>query len=254
MLELERNEVAGKTALVTGAAKRLGYAVSMALAKEGINIIVHFNKSKREADELCEQLKAFGVKVWSIKSDLSNLEECEQLVDLACERAGPIHILINNAAIFSPSKLQDFSIQEVQSNLLVNAWAPLLLSRAFVRRLGKGHIINFLDSKIAGYSWKHVAYYLSKQMLSILTRMMALQWAPDVRVNAIAPGLILPPEGKKPKDLESLKNTVPLRRIGDPSDISEAVIFLVKSRYITGQILFIDGGWNLQENPSFLKY
>lgn len=246
-MESRKSEIAGKTALVTGAARRLGFAVCMALAQEGVNIIVHHRESRREAIDLCQQLKALGVSAWTVKADLEDIDACSQLIDSAYETAGPIHFLINSAAIFSPSRLIDFRLEEMQKSLQVNAWAPLLLSRAFVQRMGRGHIINFLDSKIAGYSWNHLAYHLSKQMLSVLTRMMALQWAPDVRVNAIAPGLILPAEGQKPAELESLKETVPLRRIGDPRDISEAVIFLLKSHYMTGQILFIDGGWNLTE-------
>lgn len=238
--------IAGKTALITGAAKRLGRAICLALAQEGVNVIVHYNRSSREAVDLCHTIRAKGVSAWPIKADFSQPEECTALIERAYDLAGPFQFLVNSAAIFSPSTLMDFSLEDAQMNLQVNAWAPLLLSRAFVKRMKRGQIINFLDSKIAVSSCNHVAYYLSKQMLSILTRLMAMEWAPEVLVNAIAPGLILPPEGKAREDFKPLETTVPLRKIGDPKDIVEAVLFLLKSHYITGQTIYVDGGWRLR--------
>jgi len=126
--------------------------------------------------------------------------------------------------------------------MTVNAWAPLCLSRAFRRFAKRGAIVNILDARRPGEDAAHVAYSLSKLALEGITRICATQFAPYIRVNAVAPGLILPPPGKDVSYLENLKYRVPLRRYGDPRDIATAVVFLVKSRFITGEIVHVDGG------------
>ena len=127
-------------------------------------------------------------------------------------------------------------------NVNVNALAPFLLSRAFAAQQREGCIINFLDTRIMDYDKTHVSYHLSKRMLFSITRMMALEFAPKVRVNAIAPGLILPPEGKDETYLQDLAPSNPLQTYGGPGDIVEAVLFLLRGRYITGQVVYVDGG------------
>ena len=135
-------------------------------------------------------------------------------------------------------------------HLHVNAWTPLVLSREFARHAGRGKIINLLDTKIMGYDREHVAYILSKQMLAALTTMCAAEFAPAVTVNAIAPGLILPPSGKDETYLASLAQTVPLRRHGGPGDITDAALYLLKSDFVTGQVIYVDGGRHLREESN----
>jgi NAD(P)-dependent dehydrogenase (short-subunit alcohol dehydrogenase family) len=129
----------------------------------------------------------------------------------------------------------------------VNAWAPFVLSRDFSRHVDRGKIINLLDTRITGYDRSHVAYVLSKRMLAVLTSMCALEFAPDFTVNAVAPGLILPPPGKDENYLAGLVKTVPLKKHGGPGDIVDAVLYLLKSDFVTGQTIYVDGGRHLGE-------
>ena len=128
----------------------------------------------------------------------------------------------------------------------INAWAPFVLGRALARERRGGCIVNLLDSRITDYDAEHAAYHLSKRMLATLTRMMALEFAPRVRVNAVAPGLILPPPGEDDGYLERLKRTNPLERHGEPADVAEAVLFLARSLFVTGQTIFVDGGRHMR--------
>lgn len=237
----------GKTALVTGAAKRIGRAVALALAEEGVNVVVHYRSAGEEAEALCRELSERGVQAWAVQADFEKPEECQTLIEQAQKAAGAIEMLVNNASVFPLTRLEEMTFDDLTSNLRVNAWAPFVLSRAFARQVGRGKIVNLLDSRITGYDWSHAAYILSKHMLAALTRMTALAFAPEITVNAVAPGLILPPRGKGREYLDRLKDTVPLKRHGSPEDVAQAVVFLLKSEYVTGQIIYVDGGRHLKE-------
>jgi pteridine reductase len=239
----------GKVALVTGASKRVGRAIAIALAEEGVNIVAHDRlELKKETAKVCSEVVDCGAKSWQVLADLEKPEEYEPLIAQALKAAGSLDILINNASIFSPSTLMDVGYGDVMRHMHVNAWTPFVLSREFARLVPSGNIINLLDTKIVGYDRQHVAYILSKQMLSTLTRMCALEFAPGVTVNAVAPGLILPPAGKDDAYLEQLAQGVPLRRHGSPDDIAHAAIYLLKNDYVTGQIIYVDGGRRLLED------
>jgi pteridine reductase len=242
--------LAGRTALVTGGARRLGRATARALASEGANVIVHYGRSEAEAEELAAELREGGREAWTLQADLERPDEVESVIPRALEQAGGLHILVNNASIFAPGSLAEANLESLMRNIQVNAWAPFQLSRSFAQHAKRGTIVNLLDTRVAGYDWKHVEYILSKKMLAALTEMTAVQFAPDIRVNAVAPGLILPPPGKDESYLEALKDTVPLKRHGDAEDIAEAVLFLVKSDYVTGQVIYVDGGRHLLESGS----
>ncbi len=239
-------ELKGKTALITGGAKRIGRNISMALAEQGVNIIVHYSSSQEEANDLVADLSSYGVQSWLIKAEFTKPSEYETLIKRAIELAGHLDILVNNASIFSADKIEDADLKNLALNIEVNAWAPLVLIREFAS-LTNGSVINILDSKISRYDLTHTSYILSKHMLSVITKMCALKFAPKVCVNAIAPGLILPPSGKDENYLNNLANFLPLKRHGEPEDIAAAVIFLLKSNFITGQTIFVDGGYHLAE-------
>lgn len=235
----------GKTALITGSAKRMGRETALALADHGVNVVIHYRSSKLEAYELSQELIKRGVQAWTIKADFADPKVHEKLVEQAIHKVGTLDVLINNASIFPKSNLDNVSLDDVQLNLKVNAWAPFALSRAFAKHAKKGKIVNFLDAKIEGYVWEHVAYYLSKHMLAVLTRMCAFHFAPHITVNAVAPGLILPPKGKDGSYLEERKDQVPLQSFGSASEVTQAVLFLLESEFITGQIIHVDGGEHL---------
>jgi pteridine reductase len=238
----------GKTALVTGGAKRIGRATVLALGAEGVDIVVHDHQSLRgECEKLCSELAGFGVKSWIIPADFADPSGYQSLVGRAVEASGRLDILVNNASVFSPDTIMDAHYYEVVRQMQINAWAPLVISREFARHAGKGKIVNVLDTRIAGFDFKHLSYILSKHALYLLTRMTAVEFAPEITVNSVAPGLILSPEGKDEGYLEALGATVPLRRHGDPGDVTDAVLFLLRSDFITGQVIFVDGGRHLME-------
>jgi pteridine reductase len=236
----------GKNALITGAARRIGKAIALALAQLGINIVIHYNKSEKEARLLATELKKTGVNSWLMQADLCHMAESQSLIERALEVSGSLQILINNASIFLSSKLNNFTIDQLEQNLRINAYTPLLLSRIFAQNTDRGNIINFLDTKVTVYDKQHAAYHLSKRMLFTLTRMMALEYAPQIRVNAVAPGLILTPQGEDESYMKKAALANPLLKHGSLPDIIEAVLFLLKSDFITGQVLFIDGGYHMK--------
>jgi pteridine reductase len=238
----------GMTALVTGGAKRIGRATVLALGAEGVNIVVHDHQSLHgEFETLRGELEGIGVKSWIVPADFEEPSGYQSLVERAVEASGRLDILINNASVFSPDTITDANYDEVVRKMQINAWAPFVLCREFARRPGKGKIVNILDTRIAGFDFKHLSYIMSKHALYLLTRMTAVEFAPRISVNSVAPGLILPPVGKDEGYLEALAGTVPLRRHGNPGDVTDAVLFLLRSDFITGQVIFVDGGRHLME-------
>lgn len=247
---MQEKSLKGKTALVTGAAKRIGREIALHLARAGVNVIVHYNQSEDQAVELCHELAQLNVQSWPLKANFEIQSEYETLVDRAINLAGQIDFLINSASVFPSENLNTVTFESVVSNFQINAWAPFVLCNKFSEHTHDGKIINLLDSRIKGQDWNHVGYILSKHMLTILTEMLALKYAPQLTVNGIAPGMILPPPGQPESYLEEMVSTVPLKRHGDPFDIAEAVIYLLKTRFITGNIIYIDGGRHLKEDDN----
>jgi pteridine reductase len=243
-----------RTYLITGAAHRIGRELAIGLAKDAAGIVIHYNTSESAAKQLAQQISNAETKAFTIAADLSLPAQCEDLLEKAQDLAGPLDVLINNASIFEEGLLTDITVDDLNRNMFLNAYAPLLLSRSFAE-LNKGRkvgrlpvIINMLDSRIAGYDRQHAAYHLAKRTLFTLTKMLALEFAPAVRVNGVAPGLILPPSGKDRSYLEQLKSSNPLNAIGTVEQVVEAVRFLVNNDFVTGQVIFVDAGQNLLTN------
>lgn len=237
----------GKTALVTGAAKRLGRAIALALADEGCNLIIHYYQSADEAEEVVREIKAKGVNAWAIKADLSKSDEAESLISSSLKESGKLDFLINSASIFPKSTIDTANFEDLIQNIQINAWVPFILARNLANSSNSGQIINILDTRVWGYDWQHVGYQASKNMLALFTKMMAVKLAPSFTVNALSPGLILPPAGKDESNMQQLKDSVPLKKTGSPEEITDAILFLLKSSFITGQVIFVDGGRHLNE-------
>ena len=237
-----RFELAGRTALVTGGAKRIGRAVALALADEGANVVIHYGRSRDEAEQAAAAIRHKGVEAWALQADLHKPDEAQGLFPRAVVAAGPIDVAVNNASIFQPSRLADFTAGDLATNVQVNAMAPLQIARALAAQGREGAIVNFLDARMLGCDAEHAAYHLSKRMLFALTRMMALEFAPAVRVNAVAPGLVLPPDGMDRRAFERLAHTNPLNRVGSVQAVVDAVLYLVQADFVTGQVLYVDGG------------
>lgn len=236
----------GRTALVTGAAKRLGAATALELARHGAAVVIHYGQSKAEAEQVAQAARTIGAPAWTVAANLADSTAAEGLFDRATHVSGPIDVLVNNASIFPKAGIKTLSRADLHANVDVNALAPLLVSRRFFAQGRPGCIINFLDARITDYDADHVPYHLSKRMLFSLTRMMAIEFAPAVRVNAVAPGLVLPPDGQDESYLESLAHTNPLGKHGDAKDVTDAVLFLIRNEFITGQVIFVDGGRHMK--------
>ena len=237
---MNEGALTGRTALVTGAAKRLGRAIALGLAAEGADVVVHYRASADEAEEVCDEIAALGVKAWTVQADLGVEDEVANLVARAVELAGPLRILVNNASIFEPNAPADARADQEQRHLAVNARAPLELTRRFAaQEIASGHMVNLLDTRLRGGDPEHAAYILSKRALEDLTRMTALEFAPLIAVNAVAPGLVLPEVGED-------ASVLPLQRPGTPEDVADAVVYLAKTRFVTGHVIYVDGGRHLR--------
>jgi len=243
-----------RTYLITGAANRIGRGLAMGLARQADTVVIHYNSSESAAQELSKEISGMGIKAFTIAADLGSPAQSAELIKRVWEMAGPVDVLINNASIFEKGRLAEITIEDINRNMMINAYAPLLLSRSFVE-LNKNRkspalpvIINMLDSRITDYDRQHAAYHIAKRTLFTLTKMTALEFAPAVCVNGVAPGLILAPSGKDQSYLEQLKSSNPLNSIGTVEQIVEAVRFLVNNEFVTGQVIFVDGGRNLLSN------
>lgn len=212
-----------------------------------MSVVVHYRGSEAEATQLCHELARRGVRTWTVQGDFSDPAEGELVVERALDAAGSLDVLVNNASIFPRDDLDSLTFDGLVDNLRVNAWAPFAASRAFARRIGRGHIVNLLDSRIDDVDWHHIGYILSKHVLAVMTRVMALKLAPNIAVNAVAPGLILPPPGAPHDYIDALVQTVPLAQRGEPEQIARAVAYLATSDFITGEVIYVDGGRHLEE-------
>jgi len=243
-----------RTYLITGSAHRIGRGVALGLAKDAAGIVIHYNSSDAAAKELAKEIGGSGVKAFTIQADLSKTDQCESLLKRAQDLAGPIDVLINNASIFDTDTLNDLTVENLNRNMMVNAYAPFLLGRSFYKlnssrkSQNKPVVINTIDARITDYDKQHVSYHLSKRTLFSLTKLMALEYAPGIRVNGIAPGSILPPKDKDQTYLEKLRPTNPLNSTGTIEEIVEAVKFLISAEFVTGEVIFIDGGRNILSN------
>lgn len=238
--------LAGKTALITGGAKRIGAALALALSRQGADLILHYNSAEVDAQKLVQEIKDAGGTAAIVQGNLAQADVAYNLVDKALCHTGQIDILINNASIFDEIGFEDITGDAINKNMNINAVAPLMLSRRFAEQKIPGVIINMVDTMVMDYDKKHVPYHLSKRALHALTKMMAVEFAPDIRVNAVAPGLILPPPGKDEAYLERLIHSNPLNRHGGPEDIVRAVLYLIDAEFVTGQTLYVDGGRHLR--------
>jgi len=237
-------DLRGKRALVTGAGMRVGAAIATALGARGMRVAVHYHQSRAGADLVCEAVAAAGGSAEPFSADLSDRDAARGLVDRVVERFGGLDVLVPSAANFERVELDQLDDDALDRTLMLNLASPLALAhRARVAlRESRGSIV-FITCTSATVPYRHyLPYVLSKGALQKLMRVLAIELAPEVRVNAVAPGTVLPPDGMDAAMLARLAERAPLERIGRADDIADAVVYLASAPFVTGQELIVDGG------------
>jgi NAD(P)-dependent dehydrogenase (short-subunit alcohol dehydrogenase family) len=233
----------GQVAIVTGAGKRLGRAVALRLAEEGADVVIHYRSSKAEAQSAVAEIEKMGRRSVAIAADLGRVAEIKRLFDETAKYLGRLDILVNNAANFLPASMVSTTDEIWDASLDTNLRAPFFCAQAAapLLRRARGIIINFADTGgLLGWPG-YIPHSVSKAGVVMLTQVLAKALAPEVRVNAIAPGTITMPGDPAEWEADFIK-LAPLRRTGTTRDITDAVLFLAHSKFITGQILAVDGG------------
>ncbi|WP_319482800.1 SDR family NAD(P)-dependent oxidoreductase [uncultured Draconibacterium sp.] len=239
-----------RTALITGAAKRIGRSLTEHLAEKGWNVVVHYNSSAKVAEELVEELslKYPGKQFIARQANLSETDEVVALIPKLAAEKIKVDLLVNNASVFDRGYLKDTSVELFDAQMDVNLKAPFFLIRDFANYFKTGNIINFVDTRITSNASNFAAYSISKKALWELTKMTALEFAPDIRINAIAPGVTLPPEDEDGDYLEKLAQGIPMKKPGGVEPILKSLDYILENDHLTGQLLFADGGENLGKN------
>lgn len=233
-------------ALITGGSDRIGKAVAIHLAKQGYHLVLHYNSAKEKAENLQMHIEStYKVKVELLQINFLKENDFDRIFEDFKRKSITIEVLVNCASDFIPSSFNERGSELFDKEMTINLKIPYLLTKAFARVFGKGNIINFVDTKVAKNKTVHLDYILSKKLLKDFTKISAVELAPNIRVNAIAPGLILPPEGKDESYLLNLAKDIPLKTIGNLDEILKAFQFILDSYFFTGQILYIDGGEHL---------
>jgi NAD(P)-dependent dehydrogenase (short-subunit alcohol dehydrogenase family) len=239
-------DLKGKVALVTGGAKRVGRAIALELARSGATVAVHYRSSVAEADSTVAQIIEHGGTAKGFRADLQKVADIQTLVDAIITAYGRIDVLVNSASIFYRKPLEELTEQDWDVNLDTNLKAPFFLSKAagaLMRRQGAGKIVNIGDwAGIRPYN-NYLPYTVSKAGLIGLTKALAKALAPEVQVNCVAIGPVLPPEDYGQDEVERLAKGTLTKRIGSPQDVAKAVLFFCESTdFATGSTLVLDGG------------
>lgn len=240
--------LAGRVALVTGAGRRVGRAIALALGVKGMHVVVHHNSSAVEARETADAILEAGGRASLAGGDLSDLAACERLIDGVVTEQGSLFALVNSAAIMLRTPVGETTAHEWDAMFALNVRAPYFLSQraAPALRAARGAIVNIAD--LAAFeSWPaYVPHGMTKAAVAQMTRAMAKALAPEVRVNAVAPGVVMLPEGWPADAAERLRLTTPLARLGSAEDVAGAVVYLLEAGYVTGEVIRVDGGRHIR--------
>lgn len=242
-----------KTALVTGAARRIGRAIALGLADAGWAVAIHHRDSGADAEALAEQIRRRGAGAAVLAADLADEVAVAELLPAAEAALGPVGALVNNASVFERDEALDATRRSWDRHMDVNLRAPFVLSQAFARRLPEGAtgaIVNILDQRVWNLTPHFTSYTLSKAGLWTLTQTLALAFAPRIRVNGVAPGPVLPSARQTQAQFDAQARATPLGRATAPEEIAAAVLFLLEAPSVTGQMLALDGGQHLNWAPA----
>lgn len=237
-------------ALVTGGAQRLGKAFALSLARMGYDLLLHYHSAEEHAQQTKNEIESLGVKVHLFKADLTQPDQIQSLFSNLDSHLSltnyQLPLLVNSAAIMSVGNPRELKIQDWDSALDLNLRAPFLLAQEAARRMTNGGLIVNITDIGAQKTWsRYPSYTVSKAGLESLTKLLARALAPEIRVNAIAPGLVLPSALVTPEQWDKLVRKLPLKRAAALEEITSALEFLIKNEYITGQTIVVDGGYSL---------
>jgi pteridine reductase len=235
-----------KAALITGAARRLGKTVALALAKKGYDIALHCNRSEAEAVLTAKSIRREGAACEVFVCDLADPSGFDGLIPSVRQCFPGCRLLVNNASVFEKASFAETSPERFDRMMQIHLKTPFFLTQSFASQFRKGHVVNLCDAKITSAFISHFAYSLSKKALLEFTGMAAKALGPAIRVNAVAPGMILPSRELSEAGLNRLSLKVPLQRKGKAEDVASALLFLEENEYITGECIFVDGGEHLK--------
>ena len=230
------------SALITGGAVRLGRSFALHLANKGYGIALHYNSSAKAAEQTIAEIVKTGVPCRGYSRDLRNISRAENLIEEVLHDFSDLELLINNAANFILENVEITQSKTLENTLHLNLMAPYLLMRDYKKRVGHGMIINILDQRVLKNLPTFAAYSVSKAGLEHLTKIAAVEWGSSIRVNGIAPGLILPPPWENEEYLKRRSPQIPVADHGSPKDLVRGLDYLLDSPFVNGEILFIDGG------------
>lgn len=234
----------GKTVLITGAARRVGKIFALACARAGADVMIHHGHSPEDAESLRDEIASFGRSARVLTCDLSQPESVSQLISQANEIT-PLYALVNSASIFENLSFQQTTLQDWEKHFAINLTAPFLLSQAFAKQTTHGRIVNILDWRALRPAADHFPYTITKSALAAMTKSLAVALAPNITVNGLALGAILPP-ADNPSAKEKIIENVPAQRWADTKEVEDALVFLLTCpTYITGEIIHLDGGRHL---------
>jgi len=241
-------DLGGKTALVTGGGVRLGKEIALALAGQKVRVAVHYNRSKPGAEDTVRQIRASGVEAAALQADLGLAGMAPDLIHRAIDLIGPLDFLINSAAVFDAEARSVPTETSWEEQFAVNLRAPFFLSLGFAEQVGRerrAHIINIADATVGRPAAARLIYRMTKASLVHMTKDLAIALAPNIQVNAIAPGAILPPVGKGQAYMDELAKKIPALRVGSPEELTKALLYLLHSDFVTGEIIYVSGGAQL---------
>ena len=232
--------------MITGGARRVGRHVAKRLAERGANIVVNYRTSADEAREAVAEFEAAGVGALAVQADVSTREGVQAILDAAIDRFSTVEVLINNASIYYPTPLAELTESDWERNIDVNVKGPFLgcwLFGLHMREQGRGKIINVADWAVDRPYVDHAPYFVAKGGVVALTKVMAKELAPNVLVNAVAPGPILLPDNFTPDMTQDVKGLTVVKRIGNPEDIAQTMLYLIEGTdFVTGAVIPVDGG------------
>jgi NAD(P)-dependent dehydrogenase (short-subunit alcohol dehydrogenase family) len=237
-----------KTVLITGAAKRLGRAIALDLARHGWNIALHYNSSEKEARATCEDARTTGVKVALLEADLMREDRTSTLVSRALKELGPLTALVNSASLFENDEWISATRASWDKHMEVNLRAPFVLAQAFAKQLPlgmNGAIVNMIDQRVLKPTPQFLSYSLSKAGLHWLNTTLAQALGPRIRVNAVGPGPTMRNSRQSEADFQRQRDATILKTGAEPQDICEAVRYLLEAKAVTGQMIAVDGGQHL---------